>query len=135
MKAIIFCTSGSSANSAATHSILRRILPRREIVGDRPAAAEQFGARGAAPAQADDIETIECGDLSFGNAERNDISPQRRYAADHDALADADELMHRRIAAEKGIVADRDVAAEHCIVGECHVVADLRNRARHGSRP
>ena len=85
----------------------------------------QFGARGAAPAQADDIETIECSDLSFGKTKRNDTCRSTAKAADHDALANADELMHRRIAAEKDIVADRDMASEHGIVGECHVVADF----------
>ena len=94
----------------------------------------QFGARGAAPAQADDIETIECRDLSFGKTKRNDTCRSAAKAADHDALADADELMDRRIAAEKDIVADRDMTAEHGVVGEGHVIADvaiMRDMGRH----
>ena len=102
-----FCTSGSSANRRRDFvdpfGEYAFAVKKRAIGLPQPM---QFGARSAAPAQADDIETIECSDLSFGKTKRNDTCRSAAKAADHDALADADELMHRRIAAEKDIVAD-----------------------------
>ena len=63
----------------------------------------QLSARRAAPAQPDDVEPTRMAIWPLREAERNDVARNAAQAADHGALADADELMDRGMAAEKGV--------------------------------
>ena len=58
-------------------------------------------------------------------AERNDVAGDAAHAAQHRALADADELVYGGVAADEHMVGDRDMAAQDRAVGKDDVVADL----------
>src|SRR5258708_3381795 len=81
------------------------------------------GPRDAAPPQSHDVQADKAADRGPEyETERDDVFAGPAQAADHRALADADELMHGCLSAEEHVVADDDMAAEDGIVGEGHVI-------------
>ena len=85
----------------------------------------EVGAAELAPLEPDHIEPDQDGLRPERKSERNDVAGDAAHAAQHRALADADELVHRGVAADEHMIGDRDMAAEHGAVGEDDVVADV----------
>ena len=89
------------------------------------ADAVQVGPAELAPLQPDHVEPDQDRLRPERKSERNDVAGDPAHAAQHRALADADELVHGGVAADEHVVGDRDVTAEHRAVGERDVVADV----------
>src|SRR5690242_483929 len=99
----------------------RRVLAgerayRGETLGEHARTVEQLLIKAAyrgkplagelAALHADDVEAFEHGILAIDEAVRNDVAAHAADAADHHAMADPGELMHRGQAADIDGIAD-----------------------------
>ena len=124
MKATIFSTSGSPANSH-TDCVYpfgeNAVAEEQRMIG--LAQPMQVGARRAAAAQADDVQSDQV--LQISKAEWNDVGADPCHSANHGALTDAVVLMNGGQSADKCVIANRNMAAKHDVVGEGHGIANV----------
>src|SRR5207248_9710305 len=92
-------------------------LPEEELsIG--PAQAMHVGPGISSPLETKDVETGKIGKLADGISEWNQVGSHTAHSADHGALADSNELMHRGISAKETEIIHSNMATQHGVVGK-----------------